>query len=203
MSEKADKKGDDRTAADVDRIRDIIFGSQIQQYEQRFGGVASQLELLEKRLAELKGALDQQRDAQEGRTREVQEEMRQRNTELKRTLSGQIGQVETTFALKTTQIQDESHQSEDALRDEVFARLERQSEDLAARIRQLGTDLRQQGSDLRSELAAAVNALGDEKASRHNLGSLLMEMGMRLKGEREVTDLLEQLQGTPQNKPKE
>jgi len=203
MSEKADRKGDDRTAADVDRIRDIIFGSQIQQYEQRFGGLSSQLEMLEKQLAELKSALDQQRDAQEGRTRELQEEMRQRNTELKRTLSSQIGQVETTFALKTTQMQDESHHAEDALRDEVFARLERQGEDLTARIRQLAADLRQQGSDLRGELAAAVSALGDEKASRHNLGSLLMEMGMRLKGEREVADLLEQLQATPQDKPKE
>ena len=76
MSAEGERAGEDRTAADVDRIRDIIFGSQIRQYDQRFEGVASQLDLLERQLAELRGALDQQRDAQEGRARELQEEIR-------------------------------------------------------------------------------------------------------------------------------
>ena len=155
MSGEGERAGEDRTAADVDRIRDIIFGSQIRQYDQRFDQVANQLGLLERQLAELRSALDTQRDAQEGRTRELQEEFRQRHTELNRTLSGQIGQVETVFAQKTTQMQDESRQSSDGLRGEMSERLERQGEELSARIRQLTADLRQQGNDMRGEFTTA------------------------------------------------
>ena len=80
---------EDRTVADVERIRDIIFGSQIRQYEQRFSGITNQLDLLSRQLEELGTALDQQRDAQESCARELQEDTCQRQTELHHTLSDQ------------------------------------------------------------------------------------------------------------------
>jgi len=194
---------EDRTVADVERIRDIIFGSQIRQYEKRFDGIANQLDLLNQQLEELGTALDQQRDAQESRTHELQEDTRQRHTELHRTLSDRIGQVETTFGQKTTQMQDESRQSLDALSNEISARMEQQDKKLTARIGQLAADLRQQERDLRSEFTAALNILEDDKASRHDLGNLLMEVSMRLKGEGEIADLLEQLEETAQDQPQQ
>ena len=54
--------------------------------------------------------------------------------------------------------------------------------------------LRKQAQDLRSELTEAANALDDEKASREDMGDMLVEMGMRLKDQIGLGDLLGQME---------
>ena len=63
-----------RSAAEVDRIRDIIFGPQMRRYEQQFQRIASQLDGLGKQLDELQSALDEQGSDQEARLRKAQKE---------------------------------------------------------------------------------------------------------------------------------
>ena len=84
----------------------------------------------------------------------------------------------------------------DELRSELAARIEQQGTGLETNLRRLATDLQQQGQDLRSEFSSALSALQDEKTNRHDLGDLLMEMGMRLKQEGDLSDLLDRLEAT-------
>ncbi|MFC2030749.1 hypothetical protein ACFLWA_08495, partial [Chloroflexota bacterium] len=65
--------------------------------------------------------------------------------------------------------------------------------DQKTRASQLTADLRKQAQDLRSELTEAANALDDEKASREDMGDMLVEMGMRLKDQIGLGDLLGQM----------
>ena len=189
-----------QTEAEVDRIRDIIFGSQMRQYEQRFQRLVQQTELLGKQLEELRGALDQQRSDQEARSREIQEELRQRHAELDNTLSSQVTRLETSFGQKTAQMQDEFRQALNELRTQAFSRMDQQGTDVEARMRRLAADMRQQDQALQSEFAAALAALEDAKTDRLNLGDLLVEMGMRLKQQASLADLLGQLE-TPVSDP--
>lgn len=152
---------EDQSVAEVDRIRDIIFGSQMRGYDRRFKEVGAQLDLLNRQLEQLKVALDQQRGAQETRTNDLQGEMRQRL---------------------------------DQQRDDLSDRMQQQGSTLESQLRQLASDLSQQAKDLRSEFAAALNTLDDAKTDRHTLGDLLVEMGMRLKQQGQLADLLDQLE---------
>jgi chromosome segregation ATPase len=157
-SDRADVEG--RPPAEVDRIRDIIFGPQMRLYEQQFKRLVGQLEQTNKQLDELRSALDQQRVDQEARTRQAEEEMRQRHAELEQAFSDRLGQLEAN---------------------------------LDQRASQLTADLRKQGQDLRSEFTTALDALDDDKAGRHDVGDLLVEMGTRIKERVGVADLLGQL----------
>jgi DNA-binding transcriptional MerR regulator len=151
---------EDRSVAEVDRIRDIIFGPQMRLYEQNFQRVTSQLEALGNQLEEIRAALQQQAADQESCTRRIQEEVRQ-------ALDGQ--------------------------KKELLNRMEQQEAEQQRQMRQLSSDLRKQGQDLQGEFTAALDRLDDDKASRHNLGDLLMEAGMRLKQQMGIVDFLGQL----------
>jgi chromosome segregation ATPase len=191
MSAKETKVlSEERSVAEVERIREIIFGSQMRDYDRQFATVVDQLGQLNKDLEALRAALDQQGADQDERTRELQEETRQRRSELNQELSGRIGQLEA----KITQVQDEARRSRDELHNEMSSRLERQDTEQKSQLRKLAAELRQQNQDLRNDLTAALNALEDKKTSRSDLGDLLEEMGMRLKGQGEIAELLEQLE---------
>jgi len=183
----------DRPVAEVDRIRDIIFGPQMRVYEQQFKRVLGRLDLLSNQLEELRTAFEQQGAEQESRTRETQEEMRQRHAELERTFTARLDQLEANLELQTHELQAESRQALGQLRDEHARRMDQQAADLKAEARQLSADLRKQGQDLRSEFTTSMDALEDGKTSRHDLGDLLTEMGTRLKEQIGVADLLGQL----------
>ena len=157
--------------AEVDRIRDIIFGPQMRLYEQQFRRVVSQLDQLSNQLEALKADLDKQGAAQEALTR----------------------QVEANLAQQLAELRAESRQSVEALRDEQQSQLAAKAGELKGESRQLSADLRKQGLDLRNDFTTALDALADEKTGRQDLGDLLEEMGTRLKQQVGVADLLGQL----------
>lgn len=177
MTEESAEAGlEERPIAEVDRIRDIIFGSQMRTYEQQFKRVAGQLDQISKQLDELRAALDLQRADQEGQTLRLQEATQQRQGEMERTFSGQLAQSQ--------------------------ARLDKQGADLAAQLRDQAAEMRKQGQDLRIEFTQALDALENDKTSRGHLGDLLVEMGTRLKQQADIADLLGQLGKATGKQPK-
>lgn len=169
MSQEGDKTDQETgTIAEVDRIRDIIFGPQMRLYEQQFKRVVGQLDLLGKQFAEFKATLDERLADQESRMRKLQEDTNQRLRDLEGNITSRLGQLE--------------------------AGLEQQDAQLTGRARELTAELRGQVQEVRSEFTTALNALEDEKTSRHNLGDLLVEMGTRLKEQTALADLLGQLE---------
>ena len=129
----------DRPITELDRIRDIIFGSQMEDYKGQFGRVAAELGLLSQQLDELRTTLAQQ-----------QADQKWRHDELDRTFSERLDQLESSLGAQTRQLAD----------------------------------------DLRVEFTQALDALQDDKASRVDMGDILMEMGTRLKQQFGIADLL-------------
>jgi DNA anti-recombination protein RmuC len=141
---------EERPLTELDRIRDIIFGSQMLSYEGQFDHLANQLSLLNRQLDELKAELSQKLGDQQSRT-----------DELESTLSDRIGQTESSLDAQAHQLAD----------------------------------------DLRSEFSQALDALRDDKASRLDVGDVLVEMGTRLKQQFGVADLLGPLDETASSEP--
>ena len=193
MSTENDKAtAEDSPVADVERIRDIIFGPQMRQYEQRFQRMAKRLELMSKQWEETRTGLDQRQTEQGAQARELKQDLRRRHTELSQALSSQVGQLESTFGQQGAQMQDEVRQSLDNLRQS----LDELRDGLSAR-------LERQGQDLRSEFTSTLDTLEEDKANRHDLGDLLVEMGMRLKEQGGIADLLGQLEQAAEDQPAE
>ncbi len=130
---------DERPITELDRIRDIIFGPQMQDYQGQFGRIAAELGLLSQQLDELRTTLDRQQADQE-----------RRHDELDRTFSERLDQLESSLGLQSRQLAD----------------------------------------DLRVEFTQALDALQEGKASRLDMGDILLEMGARLKQQFGVADLL-------------
>lgn len=151
--------------AEVDRIRDIIMGPQMRLYEQQFKRIVSQLDLLSKEVADLRAQTDQQ-----------------------------MADLGSHSEQERGRIQSEARQASDKLCGDLTTRLDRLDADLKAQTSQLASDLRAQGDGLRREFTTALDALDDDKASRQNVGDLLIEMGTRLKQQAGITDLLGQLE---------
>ena len=170
MSVKGDSQREVSTPAEVDRIRDIIFGPQMRVYEQQFKRFSGRLDALKIQMEELRASLDQR-------------------------------WTEATTASKQAdaEIRDEVRK----LREELSSRGDQQSAELKSQIDRLAADVRKQGQDLHAKLAEAVDALEHSKASRENVGDLLIEMGSRLKQQLSITDLLGQLQDSSEEAPSE
>lgn len=129
----------ERPITELERIRDIIFGPQMQDYEGQFSRVAAELGLLSQRLNDLQSTLAQQQADQD-----------QRRDELEHAFSERLDQLESS----------------------------------------LGTQTRQLADDLQAEFTQALDAVQDDKASRLDMGDMLVEMGTRLREQFGVADLL-------------
>ena len=175
MSVKGDQQAQQGgMIAEVDRIRDIIFGPQMRLYEQQFTRLTGQLELLGRELEELRAHVDRQN-----------------------------AQAASQCEDERSRILAEARQTSEKLRDDMTTRTDKLSAELKAQTGQLAADLRAQGQSLRSELRAALDVLDDDKASRDNVGDLLIEMGTRLKEQAGITDLLGQLGDLASTEPEE
>ncbi|MGD9146804.1 MAG: hypothetical protein PVG56_06310 [Anaerolineae bacterium] len=71
------------TSQDVDRIRDIIFGSQMRDYQQRFEGYQRDLARLQQEIAQLSEQLAEQDSTQTKKVQSLRREMRQADDDLR------------------------------------------------------------------------------------------------------------------------
>ena len=157
----------------VDKIRDILFGTQMRDFEQR-------LEATENRLADaIEGmAKDMERRVErldkyarrevDKLSEQIKEERKTRVAESKNSaseLGGLAEQVEAWFAEVDEQLANESRELRNALHD--------QGEELT-------TQIREARSQLQDSLQKETAELKDNKLAREDMAALLTEVAMRL-----------------------
>lgn len=166
----------------VDQIRDILFGSQQRDYEQRFGQLEAELGLvsrdLQAQIEEAKAALsDQLRlglEALEKRLKQAAStneqsfaDLRQQSDRINRRLESGLSDLDQTFEAKMTAL---------------GSRLSETRE-------KLGEDVRSLRLQVFQELDRRLGTLQEGKVARQDLAEILFELGMRLKGEEVVPAL--------------
>jgi SMC interacting uncharacterized protein involved in chromosome segregation len=191
----------------VDRIRDIIFGPKMRDYEQRFEALVRDLGRLQSEIDHLSEKLTSKDAAQVKAVQSLRQELRQADSELRSEMKGELGRLGSQMAeqnaTQTTglgNLRQELNRADSELLDKVQAQIEGLSvqmgeQDVAHRTQQesLRQELRKADVELREELRQIAQRLTDDKTDRSMLGELFIELGQHVKTGGSLTDLLKDL----------
>ncbi|HEY7056834.1 MAG TPA: hypothetical protein VH458_09930 [Vicinamibacterales bacterium] len=162
--------------ASIDKVRDILFGSQVREFERRFARLE---ERLVKETNDLKEEVRKHLDALELYARKETE-----------TLSDQIKAEHTDRVESEGSLSRELKESARALErrtatlDEQLAKAQReQRQQMLEQHQRLSEEIRQKVDEVLAALAREAQELRSDKADRATLASLLTEMAMRLNNE--------------------
>ncbi|HTZ99515.1 MAG TPA: hypothetical protein VMB02_04225 [Candidatus Aquilonibacter sp.] len=171
--------GDVREGANVDKIRDILFGSQMRDYDKRFTR-------LEERLAKAAEAL---RDDLKKRFDSLESFVQQEVESLHQRLRTEKAERVETLKELTRETRDTSKALDTRL-SQLDEHLAAAQGDLRARIldqsKSLLNEIQRAHAEMESALDREAGVLRNEKTDRATLADLLTEMALRLKGELEL-----------------
>lgn len=158
----------------IDQIRDIILGTQLREYENRFNKQESDISLLQQQMrshvdqlksnfsAELKAgfeAVEKKLKSLNLTTQEETLDLRQQVDRLNKKFSNSVQSLDDTLDSQTTSIRDEIFQTKVQLQDDVTA------------LRDL----------ILEEIDRRFSQLTDTKVSKDDMAETLFALGMRLK----------------------
>ena len=173
----------------IDQIRDIIFGAQLREYDNRFDKIDSDLSMMQQDMqtrieqvktvlsTEMRAAIDSFEKKVKSITLNTQEEsadVRQQIDRVNRKFSSSIEALDEALDNQTNSIRDELSQTRERLSEET---------------RTLKTQVFE-------ELDRRFSMLREVKVSRDDMAEILFELGMRLKG----TEFVPELKGAADNK---
>ena len=170
------KASDDLAGGNIDKVRDILFGGQMRDYERRFARLEERLiqetsELkddVRKRLAALEQFVRQETESLSERIRAEQEE----RSDATRDLAQDARTSAKAFEKKAGQLDDTISRVQRELRQQLLELHQNMNDDVRSKI-----------DDVLGRLQQESNVLRNDKADRATLAALLTEMAMRLTNE--------------------
>lgn len=191
----------------VERIRDIIFGPKMRDYEQRFDAVMRDLARLQQDLDHLGEQLTAKDAAQNKNLQALRQELRQADGELHNELksegtrlTAQLAEQHTAHTNVLQATRQELLQAGDLLQATFQSELEQLGSTLTehetaqkSALQSLRQELRKADADLREELRLVMQRLTEDKTDRSTLGELFIELGNHVKSGGSLSDLLQDL----------
>ncbi len=174
--EELEKPRPQPPAENVDKIREILFGSNIREYERRFAQIEARLA---KEVAEIKEETRRRLNALEiSASREIEslnsriEKERQERGESGEKLSPDVTELANNLERKTRQIEDRGIRAEREFRDQLLAQSRSASEELRGKIEEVIETMDRLSGELR-----------ERKVDRGAMAALFTEVAMRLNNE--------------------
>lgn len=160
-------------AASVDKIRDILFGSQIKNYEARFARLEDTLarestdlkETMRRRFESLEGFFRKEADTLSGRLKAEKEE----RTEALKGIARDLKAASDTLAKKILELDNKTAEEQSGLRQELMQE-----------SRKLAEEIRHKSDSLTALVERRADELRDHKVDRAALASLLTEIALQL-----------------------
>ncbi len=171
--------GLDQGAGSVDKIRDILFGSQIKTYETRFARleeslareIAEQKEITRRRLDSLEGFFRKESEALAARLKAEREE----RTEALKGLARELKLAGDELSKKLLALDNKTAEGQSGLRQELMQE-----------SRKLAEEIRQRSETLTGLIDRRAKELRDQKVDRSALAGLLTEVALQLSEEEAV-----------------
>ena len=157
-------------AGELEVLRDLIFGNLARDFTRRITDLDSRLETVRREL----------KNEQDARAQSVAKTASDQNIALRKEANSRIDKEVQVIGERLDQLTTDFQELMESNRRALESRLDRMQEDNNERLRLLEEDARRRDDDLRSELLAISAWLEDKKASRHELGQMLEEIGQRL-----------------------
>jgi DNA repair exonuclease SbcCD ATPase subunit len=179
--EKNAANGELREGANVDKIRDILFGSNMREYEKRFAR-------LEERLTKSSDAL---RDDLKKRFDTLETYVREEIESLGQRLKNEKSERTESLKEQTRESRDTSKALEKKL-SQLEDSLESAQGDLRSRIleqsKTLSNQIQKVKDELETSLETEAETLRNDKTDRAALADLFTELALRLKDELELPE---------------
>lgn len=197
---------------EASRLREIIFGVQMEDYERRFADLRRQIERVVNDLRQVQDSLSEFQRNQIVRIESLERETRRANEELRREVD-RLRTQEPLLQQVLTQTRQQQILSQGLSEDtgefrKALAQYEQDVQDLhinlgehrdqhERRLDALKHEVRKAEDDLRAELRRVADRLDDQKTDRRALAAMLAEVATRLETGSSVTGLLEGLTSLP------
>ena len=172
--------GSETGAGNIDKIRDILFGSNMRDYEQRFARLEEALkkesldlrETTRRRLETLESFVHKELTALESRLNTERDERSEGHTRL----SADLSSASTSIHKKIGEMESHEAQAKREIRN-----------DLLQQSKELSDAIRGKGEELIALLERRAQELHHAKTDRAALAGLFNEMALRLTGQFNVT----------------
>jgi hypothetical protein len=176
---KARQAGAEQAPGNVDKIRDILFGSQMRDYELRFSRLEESLrkesgdlkESTRKRFDSLESYVKKELESIESRMKAERDE----RSENVKQLSRELKAVSESLSKKLEELQDQSVQGERQLRKDLLQQSHDLTEEIHGKVEQISASVERRTGELRND-----------KADRVALAALFTEVALRLNNEFEI-----------------
>jgi DNA repair exonuclease SbcCD ATPase subunit len=174
------------SVGNVDKIRDILFGGQMRDYEKRFKRLEERFsqdqmnfrEDIVQRLHQLEERLQGEIDTLDGKTKTD----RQERVQVQQDLESEIKGLKNELNTRLTQLDEQFSKDIKNLRQQMLNKFQ-----------ELGLQLRQQNDNLTNLLNQEVAQLQEDKVNRSDLATFLNEMAVRLTRNYEASSDLNQI----------
>ena len=171
--------GDIEGGAQVDKIRDILFGPQAKNYDARFSRLEETLarengqikDMMARRFESLETFIKKETEALASRLKAERDE----RTEGAKELAKELKSTTDALTKKIAELDNKTAEGQSELR-----------QDLLAESRKLMDELRKRTDDLTALLERRSNELRADKADRSMLAALLADVAMQISGEPEA-----------------
>lgn len=161
-------------AGELEVLRDLIFGNQARDFTRRISDLESRLEAVRREL----------KNEQDTRSQTLAKTASDQTVALRKETNSRVDKEIQIIGERIEQMSADVHELVETLRHTLETRLDRNQEDIHERLRVLEEEARRRDDDLRSELLTISAWLEDKKASRHDLGQMLEEIGLRLQADK-------------------
>ena len=169
-AENADRTGN------VDKIRDILFGSQMRDYDKKFARLE---ERLLKESADLREDLKRRFESLESFMKsevvmlnDAQKAEKNARDEALRNLDGKLGETAKAFDRRAAQTDEQAGKAQRDLRQLILDETKRLAEEIAQKHSSVAADLGRESQELRGMMT-----------DKHALSDLFAELSLRLKNE--------------------
>lgn len=168
----------DQSGASVDKIRDILFGPQIKNYEARFVRLEETLarenaqikDMMARRFESLESFVKKETEALASRIKSERDE----RADVAREIARDLKSATDALTKKIVELDNKTAEAQSSLR-----------QDHLAESRKLLEEIRRRSDELTSLLEKRTSELRADKADRSLIAALLADMAMHISGEPE------------------
>ena len=170
------------SGASIDKVRDILFGSQVREFERRFVRLD---ERLAKEMSDLKAELKARLDALELYAKNETESLAEQ-------IKGERAERVDSANDLSRELKDatKAHERRAAALDDQFSKGQRElRQNMLDQHQRLSDEIRRRADEILAALAREAQELRADKTDRATLASLLTEMALRLTNELHLPDI--------------
>jgi hypothetical protein len=172
---------DPASGASIDKVRDILFGGQMREFERRFARLE---ERLLKETNDIRAHVKSRLEALEAFSKKESESLtdqikaeKDSRVEALTGLSRELKDTAKAFERRATAADDQQAKGQRELRQQILEQGQKLSDEIRKRTEEVSSALNREAQQLRTD-----------KADRANLAALLTEMALRLTGDFELPD---------------